>query len=64
MLDAGCGTGGFLRWLLDRGSFAAAAGVDIGSAAIELARRRVPEADCRSERCGSCRSRTMSSSSW
>ena len=47
VLDAGCGTGGFLRWLLDRGSFAAAAGVDIGSAAIELAGRRVPEADLR-----------------
>ena len=47
VLDAGCGTGGFLRWLLDRGSFAAAAGVDIGSAAIELARVRVPEADLR-----------------
>ena len=29
------------------GSFAAAAGVDIGSAAIELAGRRVPEADLR-----------------
>ena len=37
LLDAGCGTGGFLRWALDRGSFASAAGVDIGSAAIELA---------------------------
>src|SRR5438093_3607485 len=47
LLDAGCGTGGFLRWLLDRGTFAAAAGVDIGGAAIELARARVPEADLR-----------------
>lgn len=45
LLDAGCGTGGFLRWALDRGSFAYAAGVDIGGEAIELAQRRVPEAD-------------------
>lgn len=47
LLDAGCGTGGFLRWALDRGSFAGAAGVDLGAAAIELARARVPEADLR-----------------
>mgnify|MGYP000070610045 CR=1 FL=1 len=47
VLDAGCGTGGFLRWLLDHGSFASAAGIDVGSAAIELARARVPEADLR-----------------
>ena len=47
LLDAGCGTGGFLRWLLDRGAFASAAGVDIGAAAIELARARVPDADLR-----------------
>lgn len=45
VLDAGCGTGGFLRWVLDRGSFASAAGVDVSSAAIEYARHRVPEAD-------------------
>ena len=47
LLDAGCGTGGFLRWALDRGSFAGVAGVDIGSVAIDLARERVPEADLR-----------------
>ncbi|MCP9485242.1 MAG: class I SAM-dependent methyltransferase [Gaiellaceae bacterium MAG52_C11] len=47
LFDAGCGTGGFLRWALDRGSFAASAGVDIGSAAIELARTRLPDADLR-----------------
>jgi SAM-dependent methyltransferase len=47
LLDAGCGTGGFLRWLLDNESFASAAGIDIGSAAIDLARERVPEADLR-----------------
>lgn len=45
LLDAGCGTGGFLRWALDHGSFGHAAGTDISSAAIELARRRVPEAE-------------------
>jgi SAM-dependent methyltransferase len=47
VLDAGCGTGSYLRWLLDNGSFAAAAGVDLASTAIELARARVPEADLR-----------------
>jgi SAM-dependent methyltransferase len=47
ILDAGCGTGGFLRWALDSGSFASASGIDIGSAAVELARERVPEADLR-----------------
>jgi len=45
VLDAGCGTGGYLRWLLDTGSFAGAAGVDVATAAIELARERIPEAD-------------------
>lgn len=47
LLDAGCGTGGFLHWALERGSFASAAGVDIGSAAIELARTRLPQVDLR-----------------
>ena len=47
LLDAGCGTGGFLRWALDRGSLATAAGVDVGSAAIELARTRLPDVDLR-----------------
>ena len=45
VLDAGCGTGGFLRWAIDRGSFAAAAGVDLASTAIALAKERLPEAD-------------------
>ncbi len=45
LLDAGCGTGGFLRWALDHGSFSRAAGVDIAGSALELARQRVPEAD-------------------
>ena len=47
LLDAGCGTGGYLRFLLDEGRFADVAGVDIAGAAIELARERVPEADLR-----------------
>jgi ubiquinone/menaquinone biosynthesis C-methylase UbiE len=47
VLDAGCGTGGYLRWLLDAGSFSSAAGVDVASTAVELARERVPEADLR-----------------
>jgi SAM-dependent methyltransferase len=47
VLDAGCGTGGFLRWLTRRRSFRVAFGVDISPEAIELARQRVPEADLR-----------------
>lgn len=47
LLDAGCGTGGFLRWALASGSFASAAGVDIGSAAIELAVESLPGVDLR-----------------
>jgi len=47
VLDAGCGAGGFLRFLLDEGRFALAAGVDLATTAIELARERVPEADLR-----------------
>jgi SAM-dependent methyltransferase len=47
LLDAGCGAGGFLRWAIDRGSFSHAAGVDIASSALDLAQRRVPEAEFR-----------------
>jgi SAM-dependent methyltransferase len=47
LLDAGCGTGGFLRWAIDHGSFSTAAGADIALAALDLARGRVPEADLR-----------------
>lgn len=47
LLDAGCGTGGFLRWALASGSFASAAGVDIGSTAIELARESLPGVELR-----------------
>ena len=45
VLDAGCGTGGALSRQQRLGGAAVLAGVDIGSAAIELARTRVPEAD-------------------
>jgi SAM-dependent methyltransferase len=47
LLDAGCGTGGFLRWTLDNTPTASVFGIDIGSDAIDFARRRVPEADLR-----------------
>lgn len=50
LLDAGCGTGGFLRWILDKGAFADTAGVDIAISALELARRRVPEAELHAAR--------------
>ncbi len=45
LLDAGCGSGGFLRWAGERGRFEQLAGVDISAEAIEFARGRVPEAD-------------------
>lgn len=45
VLDAGCGTGGFLRWVLDANPRASVAGADIGADAIDLARTRVPEAE-------------------
>jgi ubiquinone/menaquinone biosynthesis C-methylase UbiE len=45
LLDVGCGTGGFLHWAAESGSFASVAGVDLGSSAVDFARRRVPEAD-------------------
>jgi SAM-dependent methyltransferase len=46
LLDAGCGTGGFLRWAVDSAGVEPA-GFDISAAGIELARRRVPEAELR-----------------
>jgi SAM-dependent methyltransferase len=45
VLDAGCGTGGFLRWLADTATPERACGVDIGVDAIRLAAARVPEAE-------------------
>jgi SAM-dependent methyltransferase len=43
VLDIGCGVGAFLRLVLDRG--AKAFGLDASEALVELARRRVPDAD-------------------
>jgi SAM-dependent methyltransferase len=45
VLDAGCGTGGTLAWMAKIARPSAIAGVDVASAAIELARQRVPHAD-------------------
>jgi SAM-dependent methyltransferase len=47
VLDAGCGTGGFLTWAAARGTFSRLAGVDISAEAIELAREVVPSAELR-----------------
>jgi SAM-dependent methyltransferase len=43
VLEVGCGTGVFLRTVIDRG--AAAVGLDASSALLDLARARVPEAE-------------------
>ena len=45
VLDVGCGVGAFLRLVADRG--AKPFGLDASEALIDLARRRVPEADLR-----------------
>jgi SAM-dependent methyltransferase len=45
LLDAGCGTGGFLAWATAQGSFDRVAGVDISAEAVELARGAVPGAE-------------------
>lgn len=45
LLDAGCGPGGYLRWSADSGLFGRIAGVDLAYQAVDLARRRVPEAE-------------------
>jgi SAM-dependent methyltransferase len=45
VLDAGCGTGGFLRWLVGESDCARAAGFDLSEEAVELARLRVPQAE-------------------
>jgi SAM-dependent methyltransferase len=44
LLDAGCGTGGMLRWALSLGPVATVAGADISAEAVALARARVPAA--------------------
>lgn len=45
VLDAGCGTGGFLRWMLNSGPFTHACGTDVSAEALALAEERVPEAE-------------------
>lgn len=45
LLDAGCGTGGFLAWASETGAFDRLCGVDISAEAIELTRRAVPNAE-------------------
>jgi SAM-dependent methyltransferase len=47
LLDAGCGTGGFLAWASGLGSFERLCGTDVSPEAIELAREVVPGADLR-----------------
>jgi SAM-dependent methyltransferase len=47
LLDAGCGTGGFLVWAAATGSFDRLAGVDISAEAVELAKDAVPGAELR-----------------
>jgi SAM-dependent methyltransferase len=45
ILDAGCGTGGFLRWALALDAFETGSGVDVSPAAVSLAKERVPGAE-------------------
>jgi SAM-dependent methyltransferase len=47
LLDAGCGTGGFLSWADGRAVFKSLSGVDLSPEAIDVARGRVPAADLR-----------------
>jgi SAM-dependent methyltransferase len=45
VLDAGCGTGGFLAWAASTGAFARLAGCDVSAEAVTFAREVVPQAD-------------------
>ncbi len=45
LLDAGCGTGGFLAWASRTGAFDRLCGVDLSPEAVELARAAVPGAE-------------------
>jgi ubiquinone/menaquinone biosynthesis C-methylase UbiE len=47
LLDAGCGTGGFLGWASRTGAFDHLAGVDISPQAVDFARESVPGSDLR-----------------
>ena len=45
LLDAGCGTGGFLAWAAETGRFTRLCGVDVSAEAIALAHEAVPDAE-------------------
>lgn len=45
LLDAGCGTGGFLAWAASTGGFPRLCGIDLSVEAVELARETVPTAE-------------------
>jgi SAM-dependent methyltransferase len=47
LLDAGCGTGGFLARARELGTFDRLCGFDVSAEAVELAREAVPEAEVR-----------------
>jgi SAM-dependent methyltransferase len=47
LLDAGCGTGGFLRWALDRHRFRVACGADLSEEAIARAKEQLPDLELR-----------------
>lgn len=46
LLDAGCGTGGFLAWA-ERAGFDPLAGIDVSAEAVSVTQRRLPAADVR-----------------
>lgn len=45
LLDAGCGTGGFLAWAAETGAFTRLCGVDVSAEAVALAQEAVSGAD-------------------
>ena len=45
LLDAGCGTGGFLGWVAASGAIERLCGVDMSPQAIDIAREEVPTAE-------------------
>jgi SAM-dependent methyltransferase len=47
LLDAGCGTGGYLAWMAETDAFERLVGVDLSPEAIQLAAAAVPGADLR-----------------
>ena len=43
LLDAGCGTGGFLVWAQHVDAFTSWSGIDVSAEAVEIARKRLPD---------------------